>query len=279
MLELIETVEWLRYAGQSQAAFRSSSICRNQLITGFQLVKCEPRVPPSLQDREDDQREAGDRSGCAELEPSRRPDDQWPKQPQPRVRPSQQQVTRELRQPRIAFVDSIAEILVQSANFQAEYGRSSGASITVITRTGSKDFRGSAAFYKRDAALNGTPRCGRHYRSTSLSQLSFNCPSNLLVTGSNPATYDSLRVDDTTRTVAQTGTWRATCVWDSNSLRRRKSYPVRDFAASHGARRRNVQRCSKIRTAEIEAEPVDTVASENWRGVWDDFRNWLIEVA
>jgi carboxypeptidase family protein len=52
-------------------------------------------------------------------------------------------------------VDSIAEIRVQSANFQAEYGRSSGASITVITRSGSKDFRGSAAFYKRDAALNG----------------------------------------------------------------------------------------------------------------------------
>lgn len=36
-----------------------------------------------------------------------------------------------------------------------EYGRSSGASITVITRSGSKDFRGSAAFYKRDTALNG----------------------------------------------------------------------------------------------------------------------------
>jgi hypothetical protein len=52
-------------------------------------------------------------------------------------------------------VDSIGEVRVQSANFQAEYGRSSGASINVITRSGSKDFRGSAAFYKRDAALNG----------------------------------------------------------------------------------------------------------------------------
>ena len=63
-------------------------------------------------------------------------------------------------------IDSIAEIRVQSANFQAEYGRSSGASITVITRSGSKDFRGSAAFYKRDAALNGNEyerkqQCGR----------------------------------------------------------------------------------------------------------------------
>ena len=52
-------------------------------------------------------------------------------------------------------VDSIAEIRVQSANFQAEYGRSSGASITLITRSGSKDFHGTAAFYKRDDAWNG----------------------------------------------------------------------------------------------------------------------------
>jgi len=52
-------------------------------------------------------------------------------------------------------LDSIAELRVQTSNFQAEYGRSSGASITVVTRSGSKDFRGSAAFYKRDTALNG----------------------------------------------------------------------------------------------------------------------------
>ncbi len=52
-------------------------------------------------------------------------------------------------------LDSIAEVRVQTSNFQAEYGRSSGATITVITRSGSKDFHGSAAFYKRDDALNG----------------------------------------------------------------------------------------------------------------------------
>ena len=50
-------------------------------------------------------------------------------------------------------LDSIAEVRVQTSNFQAEYGRSSGATITVITRSGSKDFRGSAAYYKRDDAL------------------------------------------------------------------------------------------------------------------------------
>ena len=52
-------------------------------------------------------------------------------------------------------LDSIAEVRVQTSNFQAEYGRSSGATVTVITRSGSKDFHGSAAFYKRDDALNG----------------------------------------------------------------------------------------------------------------------------
>ena len=52
-------------------------------------------------------------------------------------------------------LDSIAEIRVQASNFQAEYGRSSGATISVVTRSGTRDFRGSAAFYKRDDAWNG----------------------------------------------------------------------------------------------------------------------------
>jgi hypothetical protein len=51
-------------------------------------------------------------------------------------------------------LDSIAEIKVQTSNFQAEYGRSSGATITVVTRSGSKDFHGTAAYYKRDQAFN-----------------------------------------------------------------------------------------------------------------------------
>ena len=52
-------------------------------------------------------------------------------------------------------LDSIAEIRVQASNFQAEYGRSSGATITVVTRSGTRDFHGSAAFYKRDDDWNG----------------------------------------------------------------------------------------------------------------------------
>lgn len=52
-------------------------------------------------------------------------------------------------------LDSIAEVRVQTSNFQAEYGRSSGATITVVTRSGSKDFHGSAGYYKRDDDWNG----------------------------------------------------------------------------------------------------------------------------
>src|SRR4029450_3732079 len=50
-------------------------------------------------------------------------------------------------------LDSIAEVRVQTSNFQAEYGRSSGATITVVTRAGTKNFHGSAAYYKRHASL------------------------------------------------------------------------------------------------------------------------------
>ncbi len=52
-------------------------------------------------------------------------------------------------------LDSIGEVRVQTSNFQAEYGRSSGATITVVTRSGTKDFHGSAAYYKRDDKWNG----------------------------------------------------------------------------------------------------------------------------
>ena len=51
-------------------------------------------------------------------------------------------------------LDSIGEIRVQTSNFQAEYGRSSGATITVVTKSGTRDFHGTAAFYQRNESLN-----------------------------------------------------------------------------------------------------------------------------
>ena len=51
-------------------------------------------------------------------------------------------------------LDSIAEVKVQASNFQAEYGRSSGATITVVTKSGSSRFHGS-------------PRINREFRKHS----------------------------------------------------------------------------------------------------------------
>src|SRR4029079_8212000 len=51
-------------------------------------------------------------------------------------------------------LDSIAEVKVQASNFQDEYGRSSGATITVVTKSGTRDFHGTAAYYKRNEKFN-----------------------------------------------------------------------------------------------------------------------------
>jgi hypothetical protein len=51
-------------------------------------------------------------------------------------------------------LDSIAEVKVQASNFQAEYGRSSGATITVVTKSGTRDFHGTVAYYKRNEKFN-----------------------------------------------------------------------------------------------------------------------------
>jgi outer membrane receptor protein involved in Fe transport len=51
-------------------------------------------------------------------------------------------------------LDSIAEIKVLTANYQAEYGRSSGGTINVITKSGTQAFRGGGFFSKRDDKLN-----------------------------------------------------------------------------------------------------------------------------
>lgn len=51
-------------------------------------------------------------------------------------------------------LDSIAEIKVLTSNYQAEYGRSSGGTVNVITKSGSRAFRGGAFYSKRDDAFN-----------------------------------------------------------------------------------------------------------------------------
>ena len=51
-------------------------------------------------------------------------------------------------------LDSIAEVKVLTSNYQAEYGRSSGGTINVITKSGSRQFRGGGFYSKRHESFN-----------------------------------------------------------------------------------------------------------------------------
>jgi hypothetical protein len=57
----------------------------------------------------------------------------------------------------IINIDAIAEIKVISSGMAAEYGRSCGAQISFMSKSGTREFHGSLAFYKRHDALNATP--------------------------------------------------------------------------------------------------------------------------
>lgn len=51
-------------------------------------------------------------------------------------------------------MDALAEVKVLLTNYQAEYGRNSGATINVVVKSGARDFHGSGYYYKRNEALN-----------------------------------------------------------------------------------------------------------------------------
>jgi hypothetical protein len=51
-------------------------------------------------------------------------------------------------------IDAVGEVKVLLSNYQAEYGRSSGATINTIIKSGTKEFHGSAYFFWRNEVLN-----------------------------------------------------------------------------------------------------------------------------
>src|SRR5882672_6634515 len=51
-------------------------------------------------------------------------------------------------------IDAVSEFKILSSNYQAEYGRSSGAQISVVTKSGSNDLHGSGYLYHRHESLN-----------------------------------------------------------------------------------------------------------------------------
>ena len=50
--------------------------------------------------------------------------------------------------------EAIAEVKVLLGNYQAEYGRMSGANITLVTKSGSRDFHGLGSYFKRHEQFN-----------------------------------------------------------------------------------------------------------------------------
>lgn len=75
-------------------------------------------------------------------------------------------------------MDAVSEIKIMTSNYQAEFGRSGGGVITVITRGGSKDFHGSAYNFYRHESLNAnsffnnrtaTPKSPYRYRISGYS--------------------------------------------------------------------------------------------------------------
>ncbi len=53
-------------------------------------------------------------------------------------------------------MDSIAEIKVLTSNYQAAFGRNSGGVISMITKSGTKDFHGTGYFFYRHESLNAS---------------------------------------------------------------------------------------------------------------------------
>lgn len=51
-------------------------------------------------------------------------------------------------------LESVGEFKLLTAAYSAEFGRSAGAQIIAVTRSGSKDFHGSAYYYRRHTGLN-----------------------------------------------------------------------------------------------------------------------------
>jgi hypothetical protein len=50
--------------------------------------------------------------------------------------------------------DSVAEVKVLLSNYQAEYGRMSGANVQIVSKSGTRDFHGVGSYYKRHEQFN-----------------------------------------------------------------------------------------------------------------------------
>ena len=54
-------------------------------------------------------------------------------------------------------MDSVAEVKVLMSNYQAEYGRLSGANVHIVSKSGTRDLHGLVSYWKRHEQFNATP--------------------------------------------------------------------------------------------------------------------------
>jgi len=62
-------------------------------------------------------------------------------------------------------LDAVAEFKVLTSNYQAEYGRSAGAQISAVTRSGSREFHGSFYAFRRHDGMNANTWINNHTSS------------------------------------------------------------------------------------------------------------------
>jgi hypothetical protein len=65
-------------------------------------------------------------------------------------------------------IDAVEEFKLLTNAYQAEYGRSSGAQISVVTKSGGRDYRGSAYWYKRHEGFNANSWLNNRERGLAL---------------------------------------------------------------------------------------------------------------
>src|SRR3569833_546795 len=59
-------------------------------------------------------------------------------------------------------LDAIQELKVLTSNYQAEFGRNSGGTITVVTKSGTQEFHGTAAWNHRHEEFNANTWANNH---------------------------------------------------------------------------------------------------------------------
>jgi len=70
-------------------------------------------------------------------------------------------------------LDAVQEIVVTSSGANAEFGRSSGGFVNVVTKSGTNQLRGSVHYYGKDGALSGTARHGADVLNPDFTQHQF----------------------------------------------------------------------------------------------------------